>query len=882
MDPSSVNIDTSLNTLNIAVLVLISVVGILIAAWTISYLTQKKGRRQALLDCRVAAKEELPAVHAYCLSKFGDQISDLEAMVLWHERNTSIFEILTGAKTGKARPTDIEGYFSLLPLTDEARHGVNKGAYAGATLPPEGVTADENATALYIGGAAANTRVGSTKVMLRLMARLQSFENVKVIYTRPITQDGLKWVKQSQFARVDGHSEHALGYLYKKDLESPPASLGRMRPKRAPRSKKKTTRFFQTSYGTFQGGGCRAAAYVGAYAEAVARGVHFVEVAGTSAGSIIAVLIAAGATPLQLREIVSRLDFSDLLALSVPVQKSIGIFWRPFLRLISFIPHRVPKFFASTLMRNGQYSSEKLQDWVERELKQLLQPSEDGHVRFKHLHLPVSVVAADLLERKVQVWSSHTTKDFEVAAAVCASCSIPFFFQPFENRYVDGGTLSNLPTFVFNKKDRPRQLSLPILAFTLKADFEEAEMARSLGLVSAVVNTMVDGSQELQQRVQENIHTISIPTGKIKATDFMDMNSEKVARLAKNGQLATRVYLDNEIDRIHLKSPSSVECMNREEVFAVLVERCNQCRKNNHIIVAFDDLDWVDELASALLHARLKQAQIRVVCSAELEPGSVDYHRTLLLRSIGCTIGPSASVRLKGCLFGAADPQNSFVFLQSGDQSFSSGVLYSGRADLAAVKCFAASFAEPVAPNQKSLALQQCTQKEIEILTARLQQVAQYGHEGVMFEIEDVPLEKLRCLTKYVQEHKYKQACAIAEIYQENDVPLFRPACLISGEERPVFLLPPIVEKDRYSGNYYVVDGLARTLASMHSDLPSLACMVVTGVVEPLPSLGRFAPEQIQVISRPLGFEERYEDYDRQRYRLLPLAIECRSHLSLS
>ena len=803
-------------------------------------------------------------------------------MVLWHERNPSIFEVLTGAEAGKARPTDIEGYFSLLPLTDEARHAVNKGTYAGATLPAEAVTTDEAASALYIGGAAANTRVGSTTVMLRLMARLQSFDNAKVMYTRPVTQDGLKWVKQSQFARVDGHPEHALGYLYKKDLQSPSAKLGRIRPKRTPHSKKKTTRFFQTSYGTFQGGGCRAAAYVGAYAEAVARGVHFVEVAGTSAGSIIAVLIAAGATPLQLREIVSRLDFPDLLASPVPAQKSISVFWRPLLHLISAIPHKVPKFFASTLMRNGQYSSGKLQDWVERELKQLLRLPEDEHVRFKHLHLPASVVAADLLERKVQVWSSHTTKDFEVAAAVCASCSIPFFFQPFEDRYVDGGTLSNLPTFVFNRKDRPRQFGLPVLAFTLKADFEQAEMARSLGLVSAVVNTMVDGSQDLQQRIQENIHTISIPTGKIKATDFMDMNSEKVARLVKNGQLATRVYLDNEIDRIHLKSPSRVECLNREEVLAALVERLNQCRRNNHIIVAFDDLDWVDELASALLHARLKQAQVRVVCSSEIQPDSDDFRRTLLLRSIGCTIGPSASVRLKGCLFGATDPENSFVFLQSGDQSFSSGVLYSGRADLAAVKCFAASFAEPVTPNQKSVALQQCTQKEIEIVTSRLQQVSQYGQEGVTLEIEDVPIEKLRCLTKYVQEHKYKQACALAEIYQEHHVPLFRPTCFISGEERPIFLLPPIVEKDGYSGNYYVVDGLARTLACKHSDLLSMACMVITGVAEPMPSLGRCAPEQIQIVSMPLGFEERYEEYDRQRYRLLPLAIECRSQLSRS
>jgi predicted acylesterase/phospholipase RssA len=55
------------------------------------------------------------------------------------------------------------------------------------------------------------------------------------------------------------------------------------------------TRFFRTCVGVFQGGGCRGAALAGAYQEAVARGVTFAEVAGTSAGSIVAALIGAGA-----------------------------------------------------------------------------------------------------------------------------------------------------------------------------------------------------------------------------------------------------------------------------------------------------------------------------------------------------------------------------------------------------------------------------------------------------------------------------------------------------------------------------------------------------------------------------------------------------------
>ena len=71
------------------------------------------------------------------------------------------------------------------------------------------------------------------------------------------------------------------------------------------------TSFFKSCFGVFQGGGCRAAAFVGAYEEAVSSGVSFTEVAGTSAGSIVASLIGAGATPQDLREAITGIDFES-------------------------------------------------------------------------------------------------------------------------------------------------------------------------------------------------------------------------------------------------------------------------------------------------------------------------------------------------------------------------------------------------------------------------------------------------------------------------------------------------------------------------------------------------------------------------------------------
>lgn len=76
---------------------------------------------------------------------------------------------------------------------------------------------------------------------------------------------------------------------------------------------KKYTKYFTSCKGVFQGGGCKAIAYIGAYKKAHERGVFFSELAGTFAGSIIAALIAGGAQPEYLEKVVKELDFKSFI-----------------------------------------------------------------------------------------------------------------------------------------------------------------------------------------------------------------------------------------------------------------------------------------------------------------------------------------------------------------------------------------------------------------------------------------------------------------------------------------------------------------------------------------------------------------------------------------
>lgn len=69
-------------------------------------------------------------------------------------------------------------------------------------------------------------------------------------------------------------------------------------------------KYFTNCIAVFQGGGCKAIAYIGAYEKAYQEGVFFSELAGTSAGAVIAALIAAGASPEYMKKIVKELNFN--------------------------------------------------------------------------------------------------------------------------------------------------------------------------------------------------------------------------------------------------------------------------------------------------------------------------------------------------------------------------------------------------------------------------------------------------------------------------------------------------------------------------------------------------------------------------------------------
>lgn len=219
--------------------------------------------------------------------------------------------------------------------------------------------------------------------------------------------------------------------------------------------------------GVFKGGGAKGVAYVGALEACEQQGVEFDAVAGSSAGAITAVLVAAGFDAAQLHELMPQ----ALATIQRPLRATFVV------------------------GRSSLLSNERLRDWLDRVLVAQLArkkrtPADGARCTFDDLfaatEIGVFVVAMDLASRQPIVFSHELTPNLSVADAVVASSAIPVAFPPSLvevdgeiHRLVDGGAYANYPSFVFDDPSfrafhrLPDCEDVPTIGFVLDQDGDE-------------------------------------------------------------------------------------------------------------------------------------------------------------------------------------------------------------------------------------------------------------------------------------------------------------------------------------------------------------------------------------------------------------------------
>lgn len=316
----------------------------------------------------------------------------------------------------------------------------------------------------------------------------------------------------------------------------------------------------------FQGGGVRGIAHVGAYKAVEAqKDIEVVGVGGSSVGSIIASLLAAGYDAEEIKAEMKRRPLhtllgprttnvrqisADIKGLLGAVERALHTYEKPFgtFRVLSHVNQLVGRIRESSAIATdvlsdyGLYDIREITGWLRELLGKkgivwIGDLTTKGKLQIKRFRLVVSDVThccyREITEKDVRE---------EVVNTVAQSISIPIVFKPFkvgESYFVDGGMLSNYPLWLFQDTEDPTvgirlrshqdmKLSYPVDNF--------------FDYMLALLWTMV-GAHDKFRGIPSDCYPLDIPTGDIGATEF-DLD-EKVDRLLTDGELcATQFHWD--------------------------------------------------------------------------------------------------------------------------------------------------------------------------------------------------------------------------------------------------------------------------------------------------------------------------------------------------
>ncbi|WP_019909640.1 patatin-like phospholipase family protein [Paenibacillus sp. HW567] len=294
----------------------------------------------------------------------------------------------------------------------------------------------------------------------------------------------------------------------------------------------------------FEGGGVKGISLAGAVEATEQAGVTFKRVAGTSSGSIIASLLAAGYDGEAMSRIIKKTSFTSFLKRGAIYNTAyIG----PALRV---------------LIKKGLYSGEALESWIRGILR------EKGIVTFSDLPQgKLSIIASDITNGRIVVLPDGLEQygispgAFEVAKAVRMSCSIPYFFDPvmlrlnggaargksFSEQFVymvDGGMLSNFPLWLFDEQEggfKSPGLNTPTVGYQLvgKMEPQPNRITGPFSMLQAMVSTMLNAHDERYIEKEKFVRTVKIPTLGISMTEFHispEQSDELYAAGAKAGK----------------------------------------------------------------------------------------------------------------------------------------------------------------------------------------------------------------------------------------------------------------------------------------------------------------------------------------------------------
>ena len=236
-------------------------------------------------------------------------------------------------------------------------------------------------------------------------------------------------------------------------------------------------------------GAARGFAHVGVIKALEAQGIWPDVVVGSSAGSVIAALLASGATGNELNRLALNLDEATIADWGLPFVGRFG----------------------------GLIKGDALQNMVNREVQ---------NTSIEQMRIPLGIVATELQSGKGVLFRSGNT-----GQAVRASCSIPGVFQPTViggKEYVDGGLVAPVPV------SYARQMGATlVIAVNISSEPVHQDASGTFGVLQQTISIMQRSINQFELKSAD-----IVITPQLKQMSGGDFKSRNAAILA--GEMATQ------------------------------------------------------------------------------------------------------------------------------------------------------------------------------------------------------------------------------------------------------------------------------------------------------------------------------------------------------
>ncbi|TFB23826.1 hypothetical protein E3U55_03160 [Filobacillus milosensis] len=287
--------------------------------------------------------------------------------------------------------------------------------------------------------------------------------------------------------------------------------------------------------GVFSGGGIKAFAFLGALEACEKRDIKFERFAGTSAGALIATLLAAGYHQSEIKMLINELDTNKLLD---PPKYAKNLRFLKWLALYS---------------KMGIYRGDFIEKWINQLLLR------KGIYTFNDLKRELYIIGADITNGRIALFPNDLESyygvdlnDFPLAKAVRISISIPYFFQPvqiltkstYKSYFIDGGTLSNFPYWVFSGENKHNRLILGVKLSSNEPEVPIQQVDNAIDMLPAIVKTMIQAHDSRYVSKNDAQDIIFVPIEKVSTTDF-DLSEEEKSYLFDVGFQSAEKFFEN-------------------------------------------------------------------------------------------------------------------------------------------------------------------------------------------------------------------------------------------------------------------------------------------------------------------------------------------------